>query len=640
MGKSRGQILYAAFFCYSAVNTVEHIQMRMQLNIKVKEMMNKQTTKIDIQLLKATGKMNGMWQLMTGFRFLFLCAIFSLGISAIVRTGQFLLLKFVVDEVFPLPHLLKVIFFYIAGFGVLAGIEALFSFVKGKLAALSAEGIIKRLRNYLFDHIQRLPFTYHDHTDTGDLLERVTSDVDALHLFYSEQAIEIGRIGALFFFSLIAIFCIHPLLCIMSVICLPFILFQAFWFFIRIEKAYSGCQDQEAVISTVLQENISGIRVVQAFSRQDVEIEKFNREILEKYSRVKKLVFFQAFFWPVSDMICFVQTLLIYVIGGWMVMQGTITIGSYLAVMGLVTWAVWPLRDLGRMIIQASAAAVSYSRVFSILKEEPEKSNGKTRRSYAMKGKVEFRDVSFYYKKGEMVLDNITFTCNPGYVVALVGPTGSGKSTLINIIPGFYPYKSGSIRIDGKELSTIPLHELRRHIGIVEQEPFLFSRTIRENIAYGAGDGIGMKEIEQAAKAAAIHEVIMDFPEKYDTLIGERGTTLSGGQKQRIALARTILKNPRILILDDATSSVDAGTEEQINRALHTIMKGRTSFIIAHRVETVMRADLIVVLDRGKIIQTGTHHRLIQEGGLYKKIFSPQLEHSHTFPVMATHAIR
>lgn len=609
--------------------------------------MNKRNTTIDIQLLKTTGKLNGMWQMMSGYRLLFTCAVISLGIAAIVRAGQFLLLKYVVDDVFPLPHLMNVIFFYIAGFGILGGVEALFSFLKGKLTALSAEGTIKRLRNHLFDHIQRLPFTYHDHTDTGDLLERVTADVDALHRFYSEQAIEMGRITALFLFSLIAIFCIHPFLGVMSVICLPIILFQAFWFFKRIEKAYSSCQDQEATISTVLQENISGIRVVQAFSRQDVETEKFNAEIGEKYRRVKKLVFLHAFFWPISDMICFFQTLLIYTIGGWMVMQGNISIGSYLAVMGLVIWAVWPLRDLGRVIIQASAGAVSYSRVLQILKEEPESSNGKIhhflynnrgstnveyRTSVTMKGRVEFHDVSFFYKKGEMILDNITFDCNPGHVVALVGPTGSGKSTLVNIIPRFYPYKSGSIRIDGKELAAIPLHELRSHIGIVEQEPFLFSRTIRENIAYGAGDEIDMKEIEQAAKAAAIHDVIMDFPDNYDTLIGERGTTLSGGQKQRIALARTILKDPEILILDDATSAVDAGTEEQINRALQAIMEGRTSFVIAHRVETVMRADLIVVLDKGKIVQMGKHHDLIQEHGLYKKIFSPQLEgkYQHT----------
>ena len=592
--------------------------------------MIKRNTTINVNTLKNTGKLGGMWRLMTGYQLLYTCALVSLALAAIVRAGSFLLLRFIVDKVFPLQNLTNVMFFYIAGFLGLAGIEAIFSFIKGKLTALSAEGTIQRLRNFLFDHIQRLPFAYHDHTDTGDILERVTSDVETLHRFYSEQAIEIGRIGALFLFSLIAIFSIHPFLGAMSIVCLPLILIQALWFFKRIENTFSACQDQEAVISTVLQENITGIRVVQAFSRQDVEIEKFNAENLEKYKRGKKLIFLHAFFWPISDIICFIQTLFIYTLGGWMVMQGEISIGSYIAVMGLVIWAVWPLRDLGRVVIQASSGAVSYSRILEIVKAEPEKSNHHTYKLFTIKGRVEFDKVSFSYKPGETVLNNISFTCKPGYTVALVGPTGSGKSTLINMIPRFYHYINGSIRIDGKELSGLPLYELRNNIGIVEQEPFLFSRTIRENIAFGVGNDISMNKIEQAARIAAIHKVIMQFPDKYETLIGERGTTLSGGQRQRIAIARTILKNPNILILDDATSSVDTGTEELINRALYRIMKGKTSFVIAHRVETVMRADLIIVLDKGEIVQMGPHKILIKESGLYKKIFIHQLTGGNT----------
>jgi ATP-binding cassette subfamily B protein len=241
-----------------------------------------------------------------------------------------------------------------------------------------------------------------------------------------------------------------------------------------------------------------------------------------------------------------------------------------------------------------------------------------------LRGDVVFDDVCFEYREGEHVLDHITFQCKSGEVVALLGPTGSGKSSLVNLLPRFYPYNCGSLKLDGVELTEYPVHWLREQIGIVEQEPFLFSRTVRENVAYGAGREVTDEEVEEAARAAAIHDVILSFPEGYNTLVGEKGVTLSGGQKQRVAIARTLLKDPGILILDDSTSSVDPETEVLIQEALGRLMEGRTSFVIAHRIQTIMRADKILVLDQGRVVQQGTHHELIQQDGLYRRIYELQ----------------
>lgn len=311
-----------------------------------------------------------------------------------------------------------------------------------------------------------------------------------------------------------------------------------------------------------------------------------------------------------------------------MAIAGEITVGTYIAIAGLVIWIIWPMRNLGRIIVQASSALVSYRRVADVIAEEREdlesgKVNGR------LKGALHFDNVCFEYNEGEHVLDHITFRAQPGEIVALLGPTGSGKSSLVNLLPRFYDYNCGSLELDGVELTNYPKHWLRHQIGIVEQEPFLFSRTIRENIAYGVGREVTQDEIEDAARAAAVHDVIMSFPDQYDTLVGEKGVTLSGGQKQRVAIARTLLKNPRILILDDSTSSVDTETESVIQEALDRLMEGRTSFVIAHRIQTIMRADKILVMDKGRIIQEGNHHQLIRRDGLYKRIYDLQAQIEH-----------
>jgi ATP-binding cassette subfamily B protein len=312
------------------------------------------------------------------------------------------------------------------------------------------------------------------------------------------------------------------------------------------------------------------------------------------------------------------------VVGSLMVINGDLTLGTYVAYVGMVVRIIWPMRELGRLIVDMSTGLVSYGRVVQILKQDREPVDAGLKPEANLRGEVVFDGVWFSYDDGQPVLQNISFTCKPGQAVALLGSTGSGKTSLVNLLPRFYEYTQGSLTLDGVELKSYARRYLRQQIGIIEQEPFLFSRTIRENITYGVQRDVTDAEVEAAARAAAVHDVILSFPEGYSTLVGERGVTLSGGQKQRVALARTLLKDPRILILDDSTSSVDTETEAEIRAALRRLMQNRTTFIIAHRIQSLMAADLILVLDKGRVIQHGTHDELVKEPGMYQQVYNVQ----------------
>jgi ATP-binding cassette subfamily B protein len=511
------------------------------------------------------------------------------------------------------------------GFVGLALMEGGFSFLSGRLASLTAEGIALRLRTYLFDHIQRLTFAYHDKTQTGELIQRSTSDVDAIRRFFADQAIGVGRIVLLFGINFAAIWRLNRTLAWVSVVVIPLIVAISIFFFKRVAQAYEKYQEQEATLSTVLQENLTGVRVVKAFARQEYERQKFEKENWAKFLRGKRLLTMHALFWPSSDVLCGLQMLLGFAVGALMAINGTITVGTYLAYAGLIVWLIFPMRNLGRLIVQTSTGMVSYGRVVEVLSQEREPlTEGSYRPAGDVRGEIEFDRVSFGYDADHPVLQEISFHVAPGESVALLGATGSGKTTLVNLLPRFYDYTSGRLTLDGVDLKEYPREYLRRQIGIVEQEPFLFSRTIRDNITYGVGRDVPDAEVEAAARAAAIHDVILSFPDGYNTLVGEKGVTLSGGQRQRVAIARTLLKNPRILILDDSTSSVDTETEAEIRAALERLMEGRTTFIIAHRIQSLMNADQIIVLDKGRIIQRGTHEELMAQEGFYRQIYDLQ----------------
>jgi ATP-binding cassette, subfamily B, bacterial len=580
----------------------------------------------DLKNAISSNRLVGLWRLMTGFRLKYLGATVSLGISATSKTATYLLLRYFIDNFFGDGTPEFSLALVASGFVILAGVEGAFTFMSGRLAAQTAEGTTRRLRNYLFDHIQHLPFFYHKRMDTGELISRSTSDVDALRRFFADQAIGVGRIILLFTINFIAILNLNTRLGLLSVVVVPLVVLVSIFFFRRVSKAYEAYQEQEATLSTTLQENLTGVRVVKAFARQQYEIGKFERDNFEKYKRGKHLLLMHALFWPASDILCGIQILVGYFIGAVMAINGEISPGTYLAYAGLVIWIIWPMRNLGRLIVQMSTGMVSYKRVMNIIKENREPLDmGVYTPQGDLKGDLIFENAGFYYEDDEeTVLEDISFHCKPGQVVALLGSTGSGKTTLVNLLPRFYDYTAGRILLDNVELTRYPRRYLRQQIGIVEQEPFLFSRSIRENITYGVDRSVSDEEIEAAAKAAAVHDVIVTFPQGYSTLVGEKGVTLSGGQKQRVAVARTLLKNPRILILDDSTSSVDLETEAEIREALQNLMKNRTTFIIAHRIQSLMNADMILVMDKGRIIQRGKHEDLLREEGTYAKIYEIQ----------------
>lgn len=612
----------------------------------------------DLKSAVHKNRLVGLWRVLTGFRLLYLGAMVAIVLGALARVYYYRVVQYVIDTVVGEGRNSQHLPWLALSFVGLAVLEGAFAYLRGIWSAETAEGIALRLRDYLYDHMQRLPFAFHDYAKTGELIQRSTSDVDAIRRFYADQALGIGRIVALFVVNFVMLLRMNTKIGLLSVVVMPVIVLMSYWFFGRVSKAYDRYQDQEAKLSTVLQENLTGVRVVKAFARQSYEIDKFDRENWERYRLGKKLLIMHSLYWPISDVFCAAQTILVMAVSGLMAVRGEITVGTYIAVMGMLVWIIWPMRNLGRLIVQVSTGLVSYRRVADVIEQDREDiETGSVPLDTPIRGALTFDHVSFSYepmvvlqdedekkkqdkkKKGEKkdaepqkqeelkpveVLHDISFRCAPGEVVALLGSTGSGKTSIINLLLRFYDYQEGSLTLDGVELKDYPRSLLRRNIGIVEQEPFLFSRSIRDNIAYGVHREVTHAQIEQAAQAAAIHDIILTFPQGYDTIVGEKGVTLSGGQRQRVAIARALLKDPRILVLDDATSSVDTETEEQIQQALEVLIPGRTTFIVAHRIQTVMNADLVVVLDKGRIVQSGTHADLIQQPGLYRDIYEIQ----------------
>jgi len=589
------------------------------------------STYFDFRQALTARKLAGLWRMMSDYRLAYAAANLSLAVSALAKMFTYVLLRNFADTILgdalPFAGTLELTLIVIAlGFIGLAIVEGGFSFVSGRLAAYSAEGITRRLRNFLFDHIQRLSVAYHSKTPTGDLIERVTSDVDSVRNFFNEQAIGIGRIVFLFIINFAAIWQLSWKLALASIVVIPVILAVSLWFFKKVTKAYEKYQEQEAVLSTTLQENLTGVRVVKAFARQEYEKAKFEKDNWEKFLRGKTFLRMHSLFWPLSDILCGFQMLGGFIFAAILAIHGEITVGTYPAYVGLVLWLIWPMRNLGRIIVQTSTGLVSYGRLMEIVKQEREPlTEGRVQAQGPARGEIVFDKVSFQYEDSSAdVIKDVSFSIQPGQSVALLGSTGSGKTSLVNLLPRFHEYTDGHILLDGAELKDIPREYLRQQIGIVEQEPFLFSRSIGENITYGVGRDVPQEEVEAAAQAAAIHDVILAFPDGYKTLVGEKGVTLSGGQKQRVAIARTLLKNPRILILDDSTSSVDTETEAEIRAALNRLMENRTTFIIAHRIQSVMNADLILVLDKGAVVQMGRHADLVVQNGMYRQIYEIQ----------------
>ena len=587
--------------------------------------MNK--SNLDLKETVTKNKFIGIWRMMDGMYGIYFAAIISIGLAALAQTSIYLLLGYVIDDVLVDDTLWRLMPWITLGFIGLALLQGGFTFLSGRLAAQTAESVVRQLRNYLYDHLQRLTFSYHDKMQTGELLQRTTSDVDMVRRLFADQMIGSGRITLLFLVSFGALLSLNVRLAWLSVIVIPIVIFISIYFFVKVGEVFESFQEQEAILSNRLQENISGVRVVKAFARQAYEIEKFEIENREKFVRGRRLTRMHATYWPTTDILCGLQTVAGLYFGGRMAIDGLITPGAFIAYAGLLVQIIWPIRNLGRLIADASTGIVAFGRIQTIIKVDREPlTQGTHEPNGRLRGAVQFQNVNFAYNADTPILHDISFEIEQGQTVALLGSTGSGKSSLVRLLARFYEYTNdtGRITIDGIDLNQMPREYLRNQIGFVMQEPFLFSTTLRNNITYGVGREVSDAEVEAATRAADVHEVILAFPNGYKTMVGEKGVTLSGGQKQRVALARTLLTNPSILVLDDATSAVDTETEATIRTALNGLTRARTTFIIAHRIQSVMTADLILVMDNGRIIQRGTHDTLMSEPGVYRQTYNLQ----------------
>jgi ATP-binding cassette subfamily B protein len=482
------------------------------------------------------------------------------------------------------------------------------------------------LRNSMYDRIQYLPFTYHDHTTTGQLINRCIEDVRSVQVFAGQSLGDIVQLALLALFVIIILFLRNPLLATISLLPLIPMILMTTEFGKRITKLFYDVDNTLGNLSARLQENVSGVQVVRAFAREPHEIAQFDTVNRSFYHARLKVNREWAKVMPTTNLIISLGTILILMVGGPLVLQGRMTVGELVAFNAYLLMLSAPVQQLSWLVNTAGEAEAGAQRILEILDHEPEiQTPAEATVLPTLQGRVEFRSVSLRYQDEKMdALREIDLAVEPNRLVALIGQTGSGKTSLVNLIPRFYDVSEGAVLVDGVDVRQADLVSLRRQIGIVLQTSLLFSETIRENIAYGRPDATEA-EIIAAARAAQAHDFIVKFAEGYETLVGERGVTLSGGQRQRIAIARALLMDPRILILDDSTSSVDTQTEKLIQEALDRLMEGRTTFVIAHRLATVRRADLILVMEDGRIVQRGRHNELLAQPGLYRQIHDLQL---------------
>jgi ATP-binding cassette subfamily B protein len=511
----------------------------------------------------------------------------------------------------------------IVGFAVLRG---LFAFLQAYWAERNSQAVAFDMRNDLYAKIQRLSFSYHDQNQTGQLMIRATDDVEKVRLFIGQGLLQLVGAIVLLTATLIILFTTNAGLALATIWILPVALVLFMVFGGISQPLFAKVQQKLSTLNTILQENLAGIKVVKAFTREASEEVKFRTaaDNLMHQSLVIARVF--TFLFPLIFLIANLGQATTLYVGGQQIIANTMTIGEWQEFSLYLIYLFFPIAQLGFIITQFGQAAASAARIFEILDAKSDVTDKPDATTLPpVEGNIKFDNVTFrYFGGGDPVLDKVTFEARPGQTIALLGATGSGKTTIINLLPRFYDPTEGRITIDGHDLRDVTLESLRSQIGVVLQETNLFSGNIRENIAFGKPEAT-MDEITAAARAAAAHDFIMSFPEGYDTPVGERGTTLSGGQKQRIAIARALLLNPRILILDDSTSSVDLQTEAQIQVALDKLMQGRTSFVIAQRISTVMNADQILVLDKGRVVAQGKHAELMEENEIYAEIYTSQL---------------
>ncbi|MEO6874897.1 MAG: ABC transporter ATP-binding protein [Opitutaceae bacterium] len=608
-----------------------------------------------------------IWSLMRGFRLRYGCALGCLLFVTVLNYGVPLVGSATIDYAVAGKSVAADTPFLIAGFlhllggaeylrthlwlaplamVLLAASAGLFGYLKGWLASLASDGIACRLKDELFDHLNHLPARYHDRADTGDLVQRCTSDVETARQFLAAQVMEIGNACLLAVTALPLLLSLSVPMTLVSFALVGPLVIYAYVYFRQVKHVFKQVAEAEGALTAVIQENLTGIRVVRAFARQEFERKKFAEPNARYRDKSLRLMLLMSWYWSISDVVALGQLGLTLIVGAHWIVAGKITVGLLFAFLSYLGIMLWPVRQMGRILTDLGKTSVALTRIREILsiarESEPTASATAISAAHALPGpgraespteritgRIAVRDLHFHHATdhlavaGRGALNGVTFDVHPGESLAILGPSGAGKSTLMHLLLRLYDYTEGSIQLDGRELATLPRSWVRAQIGVVMQEPFLFSKTLRDNLRLGRGDAPD-EEIEAAARAASIHDTILTFADGYSTLIGERGITLSGGQRQRVAIARAVLKRPPLLILDDAMSAIDAETESLILNALQERRGKATTLVIAHRLSTLAHADRVIVLDHGRIIQTGTHAELSQQEGLYRRLWQIQ----------------
>ncbi len=515
-----------------------------------------------------------------------------------------------------------------------SALRGLCAFGQNYLGETAAQGGSYKLRRALYTHIQQLSFSFHDNAQTGDLLTRSMSDVEQLKNFTGRGMLMIFNLVLLVVGVALALVAMNWKLALLSLVILPLLYWRAAHFSTSMRPLFRAVQDQVATVATLVQDNAAGARVVKAFGQEQREIDRFDAENETLFQRYLDSTRLQSFNTPLLNFIANGATVVMLWVGGLLVIWNQLTIGELVAFYAYLLQIVGPVRQGGFLMSMASRAAASSERILEVLDTPISVSSPPDGVELeSIRGEVEFRDVTCEYHPGRAVLEDVSFVAHPGQTIALVGATGSGKTTVANLIPRFYDVSSGQVMVEGVDVRDVTLGSLRRQIGIVMQETTLFSGSIRENIGFGKADATE-DDIIWAAQSARATEFISRLPQGYDTRVGERGVSLSGGQKQRVAIARALLMDPRILILDEFTSAVDATTERLIRAALVELMRGRTTFVIAHRLSTVRAADLILVLQHGRLVDTGTHEELLESSHVYREIHASQLADKEEAPLL------
>ncbi|MCY7974936.1 ABC transporter ATP-binding protein [Bacillus inaquosorum] len=558
------------------------------------------------------------------YRKVFMWSLLAMLLMTAITVVYPIILQITIDEIV-LGRQYQLAAWVSLGFIAIMALKGTATFFHQYLGDMFGIKSVYRLRNGLYEKLQRLSFSYYDNAKTGDLMSRLTADVEGLRFFLSYGLAELIRFVLLVAISLSVMFYYSVPLTLVTIAVLPFLAVAVYQFDKRVHPAFRGIRKSFATLNTKVQENISGINTVKSLSREDFQISTFNKANAEYRAQYLQTSSIWSAYFPLMEFIGNICIVALLSYGGYLVMQNQLNPGELVAFFSLVNYMMWPIMNLGFVINMFSQAKASGERLLEILeKEEDITDHAHVLHKQKLTGNVHFKNVSLAYGKEQTnALRNVSFEANSGKVIGLLGPTGSGKSSVTQLLTRFYSPVGGMITIDHKPLTDYSLKTLRSNIGVVLQESFLFSSTIRANISYGRPDA-SMEDIIEAAKRAQAHDFIMELPDGYDTMLGERGMGLSGGQKQRIAIARAICLNPSILILDDATSAVDMQTEHSIQLALKEVMKNRTTFIIAHRISSLKHADEILVFDKGRICERGTHQELLEKGGYYKKIYDLQ----------------